>query len=137
MDHLDHVYEDDLLKLFWDTRAGHHVAEWSGRADGQKLRSAAYACVNASRAKPASSWLADVSRAEPIAPVDQTWLVEDFYPRLARNGVRKVAFVMAASALAQVPVKRMNAAYGDKIAIEFGYHGSREAAAAWLAAQGR
>ncbi len=137
MDPLEPVYEDDLLKLFWDASAGYHIAEWSGRADGQKLRSAAYACVNASRAKPASGWLADVSRVEPIAPADQTWLVEDFYPRLARNGVRKVAFVMAASALAQLPVKRMNAAYGDKIAIDFAYHGSRSAAAAWLAARGR
>jgi hypothetical protein len=135
MDHLTLVYEDEFLKLFWDTRARYHIADWTGRASGQKLRSAAYACVNASRANPGKGWLADVTRAEMIAPADQTWLVEDFYPRLARNGVRNVAFVVAASALAQIPVKRMNASYGEKDAIEFAYHPSRSAAASWLAAQ--
>lgn len=135
MDHLEPVYEDELLKLFWDARARHHVADWRGAVQGPKLRTAAYACVNASRAKPSECWLADVSQAALGDSADQAWLVEDFYPRLARNGVQRVAFVVASSTLAQIPVKRMNSAYGDKGSIEFGYFPSRAAAAAWLARQ--
>lgn len=135
MDHLHLVYEDDLLKLFWDTRSRYHIAEWQGPMDSQKLKTAAYACVNSSRTRPSPRWMADVSRVVLSESADQTWLVEEFYPRLARNGVRFVAFVVPEATLAQIPVKRMNSAYGDKGSIEFAYHASRTAAATWLAGQ--
>jgi hypothetical protein len=135
MDHLHLVYEDDLLKLFWDTRSRYHIAEWRGAMDSQKLKTAAYACVNSSRTRQSPRWMADVSQAILGESTDQAWLVEEFYPRLARNGVRYVAFVVADATLAQIPVKRMNAAYGDKGSIEFAYHSSRTAAATWLAGQ--
>ena len=135
MDHLHLIYEDDLLKLFWDTRARYHIAEWQGPMDSQKLKTAAYACVNSSRTRPSARWMADVSRVVLSESADQAWLVEEFYPRLARNGVRFVAFVVADSTLAQIPVKRMNSAYGDKGSIEFAYHSSRTAATTWLGGQ--
>ena len=135
MDHLHLVYEDELLKLFWDTRARYHIAEWQGPMDSQKLKTAAYACVNASRSRSSPRWMADVSRVVMTEGVDQAWLVEEFYPRLARNGVRFVAFVVADSTLAQIPVKRMNSAYGDKGSIEFSYFSSRTSAATWLGGQ--
>ena len=56
---------------------------------------------------------------------DQQWMVEDFYPRLARNGVHHVAFVVPEKTLVHIPVRRMNKAYGEKGAIEFQYHPTR------------
>ena len=135
MDHLQLVYEDDLLKLFWDSRSRYHIAEWQGSMDPQKLKTSAYACVNASRQRQSPRWMADVSRvvlAEDTA--NQKWLVDEFYPRLARNGVRFVAFVVAASTMHQIPVKRMNSAFPDGT-IEFAYHSSRTSGATWLAGQ--
>ena len=127
MDQLHLVYEDELLKLFWDTQACYHIAEWQGAMKSDKLRTAAYACVNASRTRPASKWLADASQIGMLERDDQQWMVEDFYPRLARNGVRHVAFVT----LMLLPVRHMNKAF-EKGSIEFQYHQTRADASAWL-----
>jgi hypothetical protein len=135
MDHLHLVYDDELLKLFWDSRSRYHIAEWQGPMESQKLKTAAYACVNSSRTRQSPRWMADVSRVVlNESTADQKWLVDEFYPRLARNGVRYVAFVVAASSMHQIPVKRMNSAF-DAGTIEFAYHASRTAAATWLAGQ--
>ena len=137
MDHLHLVYDDEILKLFWDTQTRYHLAEWHGDVKGDKLRTAAYACVNASRTRPAKLWLADATHVGMLDGGDQTWMVDDFYPRLARNGVQHVAFVVPEKTLVHIPVKRMNKAYGDRGTLEFQYHSTREAAMAWLATLNR
>jgi len=134
MDHLHLVYEDEILKLFWDTEARYHIAVWHGAVKGEKLRTAAYACVNASRTRPASKWIADATDVAALDGGDQQWMVEDFYPRLARNGVSHVAFVVPEKTLVHIPVRRMNKAY-EKSTIEFQYHSTRAEAASWLATQ--
>jgi hypothetical protein len=131
MDHLHLVYEDEILKLYWDTEARYHIAEWHGTPKGDKLRTGAYACVNASRTRPSALWLADATQIGMPERADQQWMVDDFYPRLARNGVRHVAFVT----LMQIPVRHMNKAFGEKSALEFQYHQTRAEAVAWLASQ--
>ncbi|MFI5317203.1 MAG: hypothetical protein ACHQ6T_15995 [Myxococcota bacterium] len=132
MDHLHLVYEDEILKLFWDTHLRYHIAEWHGAVKGDKLKTAAYACVNASRTRPSARWLADATNVGTPDPADQQWMVDDFYPRLARNGVQWVAFVVPEKTLLHIHVKRLNKAFGDKGAIEFHYHSTRADAIAWL-----
>jgi hypothetical protein len=135
MDQLHLVYEDEILKLFWDTTARYHIAEWHGAVKGEKLRTAAYACVNASRTRPSACWLADATQSEVgvLDRADQQWMLDDFYPRLARNGVRHVAFVT----LQQIPVRQMNKAFADKGPLEFHYHTTRAEAAAWLSSRSK
>ncbi|HTO07637.1 MAG TPA: hypothetical protein VMR86_11360 [Myxococcota bacterium] len=133
MDHLHLVYEDDILKLFWDTNARYHIAEWHGDVKGEKLRTSAYACVNASRTRPSTRWIADVTLVGAPDNADQQWMVEDFYPRLARNGVRFVAFVVPEKTLLHIHVRRMSKAFEDKSSLEFQYQSTRAEAAAWLA----
>jgi hypothetical protein len=133
MDHLHLVYEDEILKLYWDTKARYHIAEWHGAVKGDKLRTAAYACVNASRTRPSARWLADMTTHSQPDPADQQWLVDDFYPRICRNGVRYVSFVVPEKTLLQISLRRMSKAFGDKGSIEFMYHPTRPEAAAWLA----
>ena len=132
MDHLHLVYEDEILKLFWDTQARYHIAEWRGAVKGEKLRTSAYACVTASRTRPSTRWLADLSDHGAPDGSDQQWIVDDFYPRLARNGVRFVAFVVPEKTLLGIHVRRMSKAFGDKASIEFQYQSTRAEAAAWL-----
>jgi hypothetical protein len=133
MDHLHLVYEDDILKLFWDTQARYHIAEWHGQVKGEKLRTSAYACVNASRTRPSNRWIADLSNHGAPDGSDQQWIVDDFYPRLARNGVRFVAFVVPEKTLLGIHVRRMSKSFSDKSSLEFQYHATRAEAAAWLA----
>jgi hypothetical protein len=132
MDHLHLVYEDEILKLFWDTNARYHIAEWHGNVKGDKLRTSAYACVNASRTRPSTKWIAEMTEVGQTDAADQQWLVDDFYPRLSRNGVKHVAFVVPKENLLHIQVRRMSKAFEGKNSIEFQYHASRAEAAAWL-----
>ena len=132
MDHLRLIYEDDVLKLFWDTQAGYHIAEWHGFARAERLRNAAHACVYASSERRASCWLADIADFSVVDLDDQQWIVEEFYPRLAEHGLRYMGVVMPVRAVAQLSARRVNTAYGEKGSIEFEYHATRSAAARWL-----
>jgi hypothetical protein len=133
MDHLRLVFEDDVLKLFWDTRAGYHIAEWHGFAKGDRLRNPAHACVYASRERRASCWLADIADFSVVDLEDQAWIVDYFYPLLAENGLRFMGVVMPVRLVAQLSARRVNTAYGAKGSIEFEYHATRSATARWLA----
>jgi hypothetical protein len=133
MDHLRLVYEDDVLKLFWDTRAGYHIAEWHGFAKAERLRNASHACVYASRERRCSRWLADLADSAVVDVDDQHWLVERFYPLLAENGLRHMAVVLPVDPVAQLSARKVSAAYAATGAIEFAYHAARAESARWLA----
>jgi hypothetical protein len=132
MDDLRPIYEDDVLQLFWDTKAGYHIAEWHGFAKAERLRNAAHACVYAARERASSRWLADMADFSVVGQEDQAWIVSDFYPRLAESGLRYMGVVLPVKAVAQLSARRVNTAYGARGSIVFEYHGTRAAAARWL-----
>jgi len=135
MDHLRLVYEDDVLKLFWDTRAGYHIAEWHGFAKAERLRNASHACLYASRERRCSRWLADLADSAVVDVEDQHWMVERFYPLLAENGLRHMAVVLPVDPVAQLSAQKVNDAYGRNGSIEFAYHAARADSARWLASK--
>lgn len=134
MDSLELVYQDDAVRLFWDTSARYHIAEWRGLAKGEKLRTAAHACLTASRERKSTLWLADVTEFALIDLEDQTWIATEFYPLLARNGVRHVAFVIPAHAPSDPSVRRTNASYAENGRIRFHYYVTRAEAVRAFAA---
>ena len=125
MDSLELVYQDAAVRLFWDASARCHIAEWRGFPKGERLRTAAHACLSASRERPSAIWLADVADFAAVDDEDQHWIATEFYPLLARNGVRRVAFVIPANAPAETSVVRTNAAYAERGCIRFEYWPTR------------
>ena len=135
MDHLRAVYEDDVVQLFWDTKAAYHIAEWHGFAKDDRLRHAAHACMYAARERRSARWLADIGDFSVIGPDDQAWIASEFYPRLVEAGLRFMAIVLPVKAVAQLSLRQANAAYGANGPLVFEYFGTRAAAARWLDAQ--
>jgi hypothetical protein len=125
LDSLELVYQDDVVKLFWDASARYHVSEWRGVAPSEKLRTAAHACLTASRERASTVWLADIEDLSVANLDDQTWIATEFYPLLARNGVRQVAIVTPAKAAADESVRRVNATYARQGCIRFEYCATR------------
>jgi hypothetical protein len=130
------VYQDDVVRLFWDTRSRYHVALWRGVAVGETLRTAAHACLSASRERPSRSWLADITDFAVLDPDDEKWITDEFYPLLARNGVRRVAYVLPVEAVTALSLRRMNTTYGEKGSILFDYCCTRAEAVRALASCG-
>jgi hypothetical protein len=128
LDSLELVYQDEVLKLFWDRDARYHISEWHGEACGERLRTAAHACLTASRERPATVWLTDVTAFTEIDPSDLQWIAREYYPLLARNGVRRLVYALPAHAGARTSLRQMPVACGDDVPIAFDYCDSRAAA---------
>ena len=128
MDSLELVYQDEVLKLFWDRDARYHISEWHSEARGERLRTAAHACLSASRERPSTVWLADVTVFTEIDPSDLQWIGHEYYPLLARNGVRRLVYALPASEGARTALRQVPAACGDGVPITFEYCDSRATA---------
>ncbi|HTO56083.1 MAG TPA: hypothetical protein VMR50_22060 [Myxococcota bacterium] len=134
MDSLELVYQDDVLALFWDREARYHVSDWRCAARAEKLRTAAHACLTASRERPSSHWLADCTRMVEIDPPDLQWISSQYYPLLSRNGVRRIAYVMPPQQRAQAALRTLPKACGERARIAFEFCDSRAEAVRRLAA---
>lgn len=128
MDSLELVYQDEVLNLFWDRDGRYHISEWHGEARGERLRTAAHACLSASRERRSTRWLTDVTRFPEIDPPDLQWIAREYYPLLARNGVRRLVFALPEHAADRATVRHIPSACGDDVTIEFEYCDSRAAA---------
>jgi len=128
LDSLDLVYQDEALSLFWDREGRYHISEWRCVASGEQLRTAAHACLTASRERPSTLWLSDVTAFTEIAPPDLRWIARDYYPLLARNGVRHLIYVLPAPAKPRASLRDMPEACGDGVPITFEYYDTREEA---------
>ena len=134
MESLELVYRDDALSLFWDSAGRYHVSDWHGSAKGEKLRTAAHACLTASRERPSALWLADASKFDAVDPPDMDWIAREYYPLLSRNGVRRMVYVVPPQALAQAALRRLPSDC-ERTQIEFEYCDSRAEAIRRLAAR--
>jgi hypothetical protein len=128
LDSLELVYQDEVLKLFWDREARYHISEWRCSASGEQLRTAAHACLTASRERPSSLWLADLTAFTAIDSPDLQWIASEYYPLLARNGVRRLVYVLPEPPQPRASLRQMPTACGHGVTIEFEYCDSREAA---------
>jgi hypothetical protein len=136
LDSLELVYRDDVLSLFWDSVARYHISDWRGSAKGEKLRTAAHACLTASRERPSTVWLADLSQFDAVDPPDLDWIAREYYPLLSRNGVRRLVYVVPPQALARAALRRIPDDTGAT-PIAFEYCDSRAEAIRRLAAHPR
>jgi hypothetical protein len=133
LDSLELVYQDDVLDLFWDAEARYHISDWRAAARAEKLRTAAHACLSASRERPSTLWLADCTRIGDVDPPDLEWIAHQYYPLLYRNGVRRLVFVVPARSQTEGALRQIPDACGDRVRITFEYCDSRADAVRRLA----
>lgn len=129
------VYEDDLLRVYWNEQGRYFLSEWLGVfRKGAQLRRAYQACVQAARARRPSVWLADTSKIQVLDPVDAKWVADWFWPEFARAGVMYMAGVSPAKAVSKMSVSRATEGLVESGSLEISVHASRAEAEAAIAA---
>jgi len=129
------VYEDDLLRVYWNEQGRYFLSEWLGVfRKGAQLRRAYQACVEAARARRPSVWLADTSKIQVLDPVDAKWVADWFWPEFARAGVVYMAGVSPAKAVSKMSVSRATEGLVESGSLEISVHASRAEAEAAIAA---
>ena len=129
------VYEDDLLRVYWNERGCYFLSDWLGVfRKGAQLRRAYQACVEAAKARRPSVWLADTSKFPVLDPVDAKWVAEWFWPEFARAGVRYMAGVSPQKVVSKMSVSRATEGLAESGSMEISVHTTRAEAEVAIAA---
>ena len=125
------VYQDSILTLHWDEDLSYHVARWTGFGRGETLRTALRACMDATRARTSSKWLANVRDYAPVAQDDQPFFREHVFPAFVRRGIRYFAIVSPHSLVAAMSTRHIIESFagGDLV---FGHFDEEAEAMDWL-----
>jgi hypothetical protein len=84
--------------------------------------------------KKTGRWLADLRNLGPIAPDDQQWSNEDWFPRAIAGGVRWMALVAPKRVVAKMAVWTIMSKVADRSLVT-AYFDELPAAREWLRAQ--
>lgn len=127
-------YDAPHLTILWDDETKCVVLEWRGFVYGEM------ACDSLNRGfdlfvqKGASRWLGDMRKLKVWGEEETRWINDDFFPRIFAAGLRRLAYVVPESALAQLSLQRMMRPIKEEVC-ETAYFSTPEEAKRWLRAE--
>ena len=130
------MYEDDLLRVYWNERGCYFLSDWLGVfRKGAQLRRAYQACVEAAKARRPSVLAGGHEQFPVLDPVDAKWVAEWFWPESARAGVRDMAASSPQKVVSKMSVSRATEGLAESGSMEISVQGAprrgRAAIAAW------
>ena len=79
-------------------------------------------------------WLADLRGMNAILRQDEQWTVNDWFPTLAKTGLKRMAILMSSDYFNQMSVDRIMQAATPEMPFAVAYFDDEEGARAWLLA---
>ena len=79
-------------------------------------------------------WLADLRGMNAILRQDKQWTVSDWFPRLAKSGLKRMAILMSTDYFNHMSVDRIMQAATPEMPFAVAYFDDEEGARAWLLA---
>jgi hypothetical protein len=127
------VYVDEpYVSVRWDGLHNHVLSEWRGFANSEELRAALLRGIQAIVDNHASAYVSDARKLRVIVHEDQAWISEKWMPLALQAGLKRLAFVTAASGLGRLTVKDV-VDLVDHHGLESRTFTSLEAARRWVA----
>ncbi|HEY4915215.1 MAG TPA: hypothetical protein VIJ91_15020 [Candidatus Dormibacteraeota bacterium] len=100
------VYVDEpYLSISWDGLHHHVYSEWHAFANSAELRTALLRGVQAIRDNLAAAYISDARKVKVIVHDDQNWIKETWMPLARQAGLKRLAFVTAASGLGKLTIE--------------------------------
>ncbi len=110
------------------------VVEWKAWANSSEYRQAHETILVAFRRHRARRLLMDAAKARVISQEDQSWVAEDWTPRMLAAGCRWTAVVVPDKALMKTIVENIDTRIRDGSFV-VGYFGTIDEARTWLSAR--
>jgi hypothetical protein len=102
----DDVYVDEpYLSIRWDGIHHHVFSEWKAFANSTELRTSLLKGIRAIREHTATAYVSDARKVKVIIHDDQKWIKETWMPLAIRAGLRRIAFVTAATGLGKLTIE--------------------------------
>jgi SpoIIAA-like len=114
----------------WDADSQAVHTEWHGWANPTEFKAVLEAGLAAMKEHGGSRGLSDTRLHKAIQQSDQEWIDRDWFPRAMDAGLKRVAIVVAQSALVQMNIERVLKTPGAKLDVE--HFATVDAARTWL-----
>lgn len=97
--------EFPYLVVLWDEESRSTVSQWRGGFIGRDIRQGLDAALEEyKKYLPKAQWIGDTTDIGVIGQEDQIWIDKDWFPRFLGTGVKFMAVVQPASAVAKMSV---------------------------------
>jgi len=100
------VYVDEpYLSIRWDSVHQHVHTEWRAFANSMELRAGLLKGIPAIKDNRAVAYVSDARKVKVIVHADQKWIKETWLPLAIGAGLKRLAFVTAATGLGKLNVE--------------------------------
>lgn len=126
-------YDAPHLTIRWDQGTNCVHIEWKGFIHGEIVRDGLHRALAFFKQKNTDRWLGDTRKLKVMIEEDMKWINDVWFPQAFSAGLRKLAYVIPESALAQMSLKRLMSKVKDETC-EIAYFSDLEEAKRWLRA---
>jgi SpoIIAA-like len=121
-----------LVKVNVDQRS--ISLKWKGYAPSEQFRAILEDALSNVRLHRVVNWLADLRDMNAILRQDEQWTVNDWFPRLAKAGLERMAILMSSDYFNQMSVDRILDAAIPDMPFAISNFDDPDAAQSWLMA---
>jgi hypothetical protein len=125
------LFESEHLTIGYDQQEDYLILKWNGFSEGQEFRDLANEVLRAIAHTKTSRILSDNTHWTTIAPNDQGWAANNWFPKVESIGVRKLATVLSKDFFHRI-AERSIEGMSDVDCIHIRNFESTEEASAWL-----
>lgn len=109
---MERVKSFGYLDIFWEESSRSLISQWKGGAANRDLRAGLDAGLEEFKRRPAGTqWIGETTHIGLINDADQEWTNTDWIPRFLATGVKYMAVVQPASAIAKLNVNSILQVY--------------------------
>ena len=101
----DLYVDEPYLSIRWDSLHQHVHSEWRAFATSAELRPALLKGIKAIKDHKAVAYVSDARKVKVVVHEDQKWIKEHWMPLAVEAGLKRIAFVTAATGLGKLTVE--------------------------------
>ena len=126
-------FDNWSMTISWNKTLRIVEQKWKGQATSKEFRASAEKVLALLKEKNATKLLRDTRKMTVILPDDQEWTKNDWMPRMAQAGLKKVAVVIPGHGVAKLSINKMKkVVHTEEYGVERALFDDIEQARSWL-----
>ncbi|MCB0791732.1 MAG: STAS/SEC14 domain-containing protein [Flavobacteriales bacterium] len=126
------VFDEDHLRIHYDTDRSLVRLVWKGYVPSEDYRAALDTALEFVLRNKVHLWLADLRNMSAILRDDELWTNAEWFPRLARTKLQRMAILPSRDFFNQMSVKRIMDGTLGVIEFPVGYFAEEDESMEWL-----
>lgn len=124
------LHETEHAKIEYDESHDAIIINWKRTAENEDFRQVLNDGLDLVREHDATHWLADLREMGTVAPDDQEWTNEQWFPEATQTGLTKMAVVQSERQVQQMSVENIMQEVTDRLTHK--YFDNMDEAKDWL-----